>query len=190
MNESQKMTKIVAVGLGLYIMITAGFTLFYTLLQLLFPQDHADANLLWTFVFGSVFSVAYAAGVLCLFCVAGDRIIAKLAGPPKHTDKDVDLLAFAFRLAAVGIGVLFLHDLLSHIVQSLTSWVCIKTSDSSFYGPNPLWPYMPRWIVLGGLSAYLLLGAPHFVRWQVRKTLEHCSAPRKYVPTADDSAKD
>jgi hypothetical protein len=36
------------------------------------------------------------------------------------------------------------------------------------------WQRLVGWIIQLPLAIYLICGAPHFVNWQVRKTLEHC----------------
>jgi hypothetical protein len=37
------------------------------------------------------------------------------------------------------------------------------------------------WIILSALCVYLLYGAPHFVRWQVKTTLDECKQPTEEV---------
>jgi hypothetical protein len=36
------------------------------------------------------------------------------------------------------------------------------------------WERVLGWFVLLAMGIYLICGAPHFVRWQVKKTVEQC----------------
>ena len=99
----------------------------------------------------------------------------KLIGKDIGIDEPLDIgvtLTMAFRLVSVGAGLLCLRTLLyifSNIVISL-----LLSADFETFRRGSFTMDLVRPALYIALSVYLLCGAPHFVRWQVKKTLKFC----------------
>jgi hypothetical protein len=80
---------------------------------------------------------------------------------------------FALRLAVVITGVLFLQKAIS-LSSSLVHYIRFAFQSNTLEGMRQVYEYAVYFLIYLAISIYLLTGAPHFVRWQVKKTLELC----------------
>ncbi len=81
-----------------------------------------------------------------------------------------------YRLISVVLGLLFLYWTLPSFFSFITSlFTRFSSEHASFLARTTtewLWPRFISFAIRLSITIYLLCGAPHFVRWQVKKTLE------------------
>lgn len=167
MNDLRRLARIVLIGLALYILLRHGMELMAALPYLIFAREVIiPVPMLISYVVLIVF-----AGVIIYLCIYRPGwLAAKIVGPEEPAKTLGSPVAFAFRLVAVFAGLLYLYWALPGIIQTVHShWIGEHQADIS---PRWLWEYEVSHIILLVLSIYFLCGAPHFVRWQVKKTLE------------------
>jgi len=103
-----------------------------------------------------------------------------------NPDFQIQWLPVAFRLVAVVAGLFCLYRLIVKII-----WVVVRLSMAKATSSSPGYvqyftsklltvEQILDWLILFVIGIYFLCGAPHFVRWQVKKTLQHC----KQLPTS------
>jgi len=108
-------------------------------------------------------------------------VVRELAEP----DSKIQWLPAAFRLVCIAAGLYCLN-----LVIWNTTYILVRyLTHLSMYGDTPgtivrtaRFPSIEQVIsclLTLAVGVYLLGGAPHFVRWQVRKTLEQCKAFEK-----------
>ena len=88
-------------------------------------------------------------------------------------------LPATYHLVSVLAGILFLYWTIPAFFALLSSfYLKIQPSYGPYLSMSPKSYFWPRFASFGirlALTLYLLCGAPHFVRWQVKKTLEQCN---------------
>ncbi len=117
-----------------------------------------------------------------------DKWARNIVGTADLPDPDVQIqwLPVAFRLVAVVAGLFCLYKLVVKII-----WVVLRLAMAKGQSSSPGYvqyftskiltvEQILDWLILLVIGIYFLCGAPHFVRWQVKKTLEHC----KKLPTS------
>ncbi len=112
--------------------------------------------------------------LLCIFGSWGDRLANKIVGKPEPAGEQIFWLPAAFRLTCVAAGILLLYRSIPYFM--MTFYVTLTTamkSEGNFRWPISFWTIAGNLIFLA-VGMYLAFGAPKFVRWQVRKTLEQC----------------
>ena len=127
-----------------------------------------------------VIAMALAALYLCIY---RPGILLKRIIQPDQNEPEIRCpVAFAFRLVAVVVGLLCLFwtaPLLVRIISELTA-----NREHEFEGYRQLftgsrgyltWGYVGSAAIRLAAGIYLVCGAPHFVRWQVKKTMEQCA---------------
>ncbi len=149
---------------------------------------------------GSFYESSILSGVLFLFislCLAvcvylliyhRDKWARNIVGTADLPDPDVQIhwLPVAFRLVAVVAGLFCLYRLVLKIILVVQRLAMAKGSSSSpgyrqIIISNVLSvEQILGWLILLVIGIYFLCGAPHFVRWQVKKTIEQC----KKLPTS------
>jgi hypothetical protein len=171
MNDLRKLARIILVGLGIYVLVKYGIGLFAGLPYLFYGESPLPE-------FAVVQLVSFVLATVCLSLVIyalvwkTDFWSAKIAGPDERDGAEIWWLPFAFRLASVCAGILYLSWAISALASITVRY--IQMMDPRFtFRPMP-WHNVVGWVIQLGLAIYLLCGAPHFVRWQVKKTIEHC----------------
>lgn len=178
MNNIHTIAKIVLAALGIYIAVTIiPFAL--GLVVFIFQQElNLSSIALGLF---SLTMMAMCIALLYYFFVCKrDWLAQKVVGTVDWYEpaSDIHWLAAAFRIICVVAGVLFLYRFLIHIAYYLS----IQTISQIASGHQPFARMLKAsisWLVLLPFGIYLICGAPHFVRWQVKKTLELC---RRFEP--------
>lgn len=171
-NNLRIMARIILAALAVYALIVFTKDLMAGLLLFFFDPDTI------TFSVGQVTiwliaTAVYIAVVIYLLLYRGNYWagrIARTSAPKSETN--TSWLPVAFRLAAVSAGLLYLFWLIPHIIRVIGRRFPISDPDMA-YRPLPIGTeQLLTWIILGALTIYLLCGAPHFVRWHVKKTTE------------------
>ena len=117
-----------------------------------------------------------------------DKWARNIVGTADLPDPDVQIqwLPVAFRLVAVVAGLFCLYQLVVKIIWIILRLAMAKATSSSpgyrqiFTSKVFSAEQILGWLILLVIGIYFLCGAPHFVRWQVKKTIEHC----KKLPTS------
>jgi hypothetical protein len=185
MNDLRKLARIILVGLGIYVLVKYGIGLFAGLPYLFYGESPLRG-------FAVVQLVSFVLVTVCLSLVIyalvwkADFWSAKIIDGDKPGRAEIWWLPFAFRLASVCAGILYLSWAISALVSIIGSY--IQMMDPGFvFRPLP-WHNVVGWVIQLGLGIYLLCGAPHFVRWQVKKTLEHCKRLEEPDSISDQEA--
>ena len=172
MNDLRKLARIILIGLAVYMLIMWGATLILTLPYLVF----ADSS--WrSFGFRQLLSAlsggVYVGVVFYVLVRKADLWSAKIVGFDEPQETRVWWVPFAFRLTMIFTGLLCLHWVIPRIVSGFARYYLYSREYAVSRG-NLTWHDIVGWIIQLALAIYLVCGAPHFVRWQVKKTLEHC----------------
>ena len=186
-NDMQAMARLVIVSIAAYIGISQFAVLFY--LPLLFLTDLEIASL---FQFtASAVALAALIAAAWLLIRRSDRIAQWLIRPAHaddtpQTPDPASWLPAAFRIACLLGGFVFLYRFLLIAVSALSFLATIWLGGLP---PEYLNAYSRgQWYVLIGspvilaIGLYLLYGAPRFVRWHVKKTLELSRQNRNNTP--------
>lgn len=171
MNDLHKLARIILVGLGIYVLIRHAIGVIAVLPYLFYGGSPLRGYAVGQLVSFALFAVCSGLVVYALIWKA-DSLSMKVTGIYESDQAEVWWLPFAFRLASVCAGIL----LLSWSISALTSIIAtyVQMADPRFVNRSMPWQRLVGWIIQLPLAIYLLCGAPHFVRWQVKKTLEHC----------------
>ena len=176
--ELNIIARIVLIGVGLYVVLQ----MFLNILQsiAIWPLAKvSEPSVYMVFIALGIYVIILAAAVYFLFRCA-NRISAKILGPEQVVDTQVYWLAVAFRLICVCVGILFLYWSIPDLFSSLFMYMNCKDQKYVYMMSRP---YIARDIVLLGLGIYFALGAPGFVRWQVKRTLKQCSKFEEQKPS-------
>ena len=122
-----------------------------------------------------VFSLVYLVLIILLLLCRVDKWTTRIVKPMEQDGKKQQIfwLPVAFRLVAVFTGIFYLYQIIPTIVSDIIrhiSWLGYSETAPRFHLEKVF-----NWLIILALGIYLLCGAPHFVRWQVKKTLELCS---------------
>lgn len=119
--------------------------------------------------------------LLYIFIYERESLAKKIVGSEQlpEPDSQIQWLPVALRLICIAGGFYFLSTVLWHTTNVINQLAFFKAHTYANYKViNTYAPFSFRdilpWIIMLICSIYLLCGAPHFVRWQVRKTLEQC----------------
>lgn len=101
-----------------------------------------------------------------------------------EAEENTNWLPTTYRIIAVGLGILFIWWTIPSVLQLVSSVLLRLNAKSVMSNSNVEYKQLyttPRlltqlisFIVQLIITIYLLFGAPHFVRWQVKKTLDLC----------------
>ena len=180
MNRMISFAKIMFAGLGIYLSIGIVNGILTAIVFLFRGETKWDSVGIVT---SSVcLSLAMFVAVIYVLIVKRDKwahkLIAKEIEPNEPLDVDLTL-TMAFRLVSVGVGLLCLRSFLwvvssnvRTVIRALNYAPKDERTRQLFSGGFSIDYVLPSLYL--ALAIYLLCGAPHFVRWQVKKTLQFC----------------
>lgn len=179
MNKMISLAKIMFVGLGIFLSIAVIQNILFMIAAVLQPFSWQSFGF---FIAGLCISLVFLTAVIKMLIFKRDkwarRLIAKDIAPDQPLNTELTL-AMAFRLVCVGSGLYCLRSFLwsiSHLLRNLSMNIKYNQDAGVRYFSSVSVDYIQP-ILLLIFSVYLLCGAPHFVRWQVKKTLELCNEP-------------
>jgi hypothetical protein len=124
------------------------------------------------------------AAVCYLFLYKREQLAIKIVGADKipEPDSQVKWLPVAFKLISISAGLYCLHAVLWQITDTFIRYAMFKvrsvpgykTIYTGYAGPALNIEKVLVWLIMLTIGIYLVCGAPHFVRWHVRKALEQC----------------
>ncbi len=176
-NDMRSLARIMIIGIAIYIALGQFAAIVY--LPVIFFENF-KALPVWDTAVIVVMLGGFAAIVYVLIRYS-DRIAERIVKP--ETESVIEgqapcWLAAAFRMGSVLAGFVFLYKFITKVLAILPTLIRIWLG-----GEPPLrfnvhyhtqWQTYFTWAFLLIIGVYLLCGAPHFVRWHVRKTLELC----------------
>ena len=174
MNKMHSLAKIVLVGLALYMAFYLCTTVIMIPFALLSGARHESSIL-------SIVSFLF----ICLCLVASiyvliysrDKWAEKIVGTVElpNPDAQIQWVPVAFRLVAVSAGLFCLYRLVIRIIWEVQRYLMAKGTPFVYRAKIFTVEQILVWLIELAVGIYLLYGAPHFVRWQVKKTLKHCN---------------
>jgi len=179
MNRMHTLAKIMLCGIGIFFAIR----LTSSMVTLTWMAIAAPARLsilvalFWTVIIGSCLAV-----VLYVFLYKREELAKKIVGASElpEPDSQIQWLPVAFRLVCVAAGMYCLHIVLWNMTYTLIQYFSFKPYAAQagykvMYTAKILnIEQILNWLITLAAGIYLVCGAPHFVRWQVKKTLEQC----------------
>lgn len=175
MNDTHGFAKVVLAGIGIFFGIQI-------IAQMLIP-------IAWPFTAGefSAKSLCFiivwlAVSGLCLVVVCyiflyrreelAHRIVGKQQ--PRQPQSQIEWLPTAFHLICIFAGLYCLFTTSSRILHTVLVYF-FYYNRAPVHTTNVLSAeHVLNWLPTLTAGVYLLCGAPHFVRWQLRKTLQQC----------------
>jgi len=176
--------------------ILSAIGIFFTirlLSQLVIPIYLFYSTPTWETAASSLLSLLLTAGLIALllyfFFYKSECLAKKIVGseqlpepcPPnslgRRADSQIQWLPVALRLICVAGGIYFLNTVVWQTTYVISQFAAFKsytyTNHKVTYAYAPFnYQSLLPWIIMLICGVYLLCGAPHFVRWQVKKTLQ------------------
>ncbi len=178
MNKMHALARIILSAIGIYFTIRL-------LSQLPYAIFMFYSNPSWETAASSLLSLLVTAGLIALllyfFFYKNESLAKKIVGSEQlpEPDSQIQWLPVALRLICIAGGIYFLSTVLWQTTYIINQLAAFKSyTDTNYkviytYAPFNYQSLLP-WIIMLICGVYLLCGAPHFVRWQVKKTLRLC----------------
>ncbi|MBN1124334.1 MAG: hypothetical protein JXA82_04945 [Sedimentisphaerales bacterium] len=131
---------------------------------------------IFVYVAGSMTLIVLAVFLLILFLKKVDRLAQYATGPEEaaETAQNINWVSLLFRLICCITGFIFLFKFILGMAEGYRLFHLLVQVNQERALPRELLQ-IASWILLLPVTIYLLCGAPHFVRWHVKKTLELAS---------------
>jgi hypothetical protein len=179
MNKMHTLAKTLISIIAVYWLISMALGVIQTLFMVIssYSKDHgnrSDIFLMCAMLLITILITSVIANIL----KKRDKIAEKMVGVEQVQNpvSQIEWIPFAFRLTSVIAGMYCFYRAVSSIT-TLTSHVTANWS--SYRQMESGWLIMLKEysfvFILVAVGIYLLCGAPHFVRWQVKKTIEMCT---------------
>ncbi|MGD0784575.1 MAG: hypothetical protein ABR969_02040 [Sedimentisphaerales bacterium] len=179
MNKMHTLAKTLITIIAVYWLILIGLGVVQMLFMLIFyysktPKDQTSMLLGFIMFFIMILIVLVISNTLR----RRDKIAEKIVGveSPQNPVSQVEWIPFAFRLISVIAGMYCFYRVAVQIAAMASHFMANR---SSYRQMESGWLIMLKEhlvvFILVAAGIYLLCGAPHFVRWQVRKTIEMCT---------------
>jgi len=176
------LAKIMLCGIGIFFAIRL-ISIMVTLTWMAIAEPARLSILIaffWAVIIGSCLAV-----VLYVFLYKREELAKKIVGANELSEPEsqIQWLPVAFRLVCLAAGMYFLLIILWDMTHVLIQYLSFKLSSAQsgykvMYTAKTLRiEQILKWLIMLAIGIYLLCGAPHFVRWQVKKTLEQCKQP-------------
>jgi hypothetical protein len=181
MNKMHTLTKIVLSAIGIFFAIrllsplSIGLSYFYSK-----PSLETAGALLFSLSLTAAIIIV----LLYIFVYKREKLAQKIVGSEQlpEPDSQIQWLPVALRLICVAGGIYFIFTVLWRIIYIITQYAYLKAQKDAhtLYSCAPFnaFDILPCVITLI-CGIYLLYGAPHFVRWQTKKTLQQCATNKQ-----------
>jgi hypothetical protein len=129
------------------------------------------------------FSLLLTAGLIALllylFFYKSESLAKKIVGSEQLPEpaSQIQWLPVALRLICIAGGFYFLSTVLwqaTYVINQLAFFKVQENAHTSYSYPPFNYHSVLPWVISLICGIYLLCGAPHFVRWQVKKILQQC----------------
>jgi hypothetical protein len=175
MNKMHTLAKIALATIGFYFSIRM-------LSQLPIAISYFISKPSWetacTLSFSLPLITALIAALLYFFFFKSDSLAKKIVGSEQlpEPESQIQWLPVALRLICIAGGLSFLSTVLWHINDVIGRFAFYKALENARTTHVPPFNYQSLlpWLIMFLCGIYLLCGAPHFVRWHVKKILQQC----------------
>jgi hypothetical protein len=178
MNKMHALAKIILSAIGIYFTIRLLSQLPYAIFMFYSKPSWETTGSL---SFSVLFYTGATAVLVYLLIYKREKLAKKIVGSEQlpEPDSQIQWLPVALRLICVAGGIYFLNTVLWQTTRVISQLAFFKSYASANYRAiNPYAPFnyqsLLPWIIMLICGIYLLCGAPHFVRWQTKKTLQLC----------------
>ena len=176
MNKMQTIARITFAGIAFYIILDLAKSILSSLYFIGHAGELPLISLLMSFVAigGMIILGVIIARELIL---RGEKWACRIVTQAQdyEAEEKTNWLPTTYHIIAIGLGILLIWWTIPSIFQFVSSFLLSLNPDyKQFYTISRLLPTLISVIVRLIITVYLLCGAPHFVRWQVNKTLELC----------------
>ncbi len=178
MNKMHTLAKIMLSGMGIFFAIRL---ISYIPTPISLALTRPSETPILTATFSIVFQAICLAVLLYIFLYKGEQFAEKIVGTSEVSEpvSQIQWLPVAFRLISMAAGLYSLIILLWQMTYTLMSYAMLKARSVAGYKTIYTPPFLSvekvlPWLIMLTIGIYLVCGAPHFVRWQVKKTLELC----------------
>ena len=171
MNKMHTLAKIIITILAVYGLITFGIGILTT------PFLTLWGGFNFTFIL-IILMHLIAIAATCLILRKTDTIANKIVGKQElpSPETQIEWIPVTYRLISVYAGLFCFYKATFYLSSLLKRFALSKAHNNNglaYYSQFDYWP-IPTLIILLIAGIYLVCGAPHFVRWQVKRTLEMC----------------
>jgi hypothetical protein len=94
------------------------------------------------------------------------------SGQENEPKIEVFWVPVAFRMVSIFSGILFVFFIVSRMISRIGPYIAYYFSSHGERDINFNFYQFLTWIIFLAFGIYFIFGAPHFVRWQVKKTME------------------
>lgn len=183
MCDVKKLARVVVIGVFVYFLLRFGIDLIYGAVQICaLPATAATQGYPAYVMLASALVMPMGLGGLILYLAKYKTaaIVERIVGAEEAGDSKAWWVPAAFRLAAMIAGFLFLNGGIWRLINLVTTTVYfrgMRTAPPSYWGErfdSGFWGHAIGCTILLAAGIYLVLGAPRFVRWHVRKIVKQC----------------
>jgi len=175
MNKMHSLAKIMFAGLAIYIAINPCRNMIYVVWM---ATREPSLNSLGMVSLALLVMAVYLVAVFYFLIYKRDKWADKLVGTSdlSASTSQIDWLPVAYRLVSVAVGLLCIYRFFTHAVYASGRYIAAMGVNTVYQQQylDMITRELLGLMILIPIGIYLLCGAPHFVRWQVKKTLELC----------------
>jgi NADH:ubiquinone oxidoreductase subunit 5 (subunit L)/multisubunit Na+/H+ antiporter MnhA subunit len=177
MNKMHSLTKIILTCMGIYFAILLISQILFALSMAIAGPSRISIIALFLSL---LFAILYLAALFYLFFYKREKLAERIVGTDSAAEPDsqIQWLPVAFRLASVIAGLYCLQNILWHIMRLVDLLFTYNQNKNVQTFHLSLQEGLSLSITLI-FTIYLLCGAPHFVRWHVKKILAKCGVPQQ-----------
>jgi len=179
MNKMQTIARIVLVAIALYFILEIAKSMFQSLYFIgKVGKLSLVSSLMMLLAIG--FMIVLIVIIAWQLIVRGEKWACKIVAHAQEyeAEEKTNWLPTTYHIIAVALGILFIWWTIPYIFQLLYYIKLAQPSSNGqyrqFYTGYRILPTLISVIGRLIISVYLLWGAPHFIRWQIKKTLELC----------------
>lgn len=175
MNKMHILAKIALASVALYTIIITAFTVLNIIAIICSSSPDFNIGIVLVLVATLLSFIVITAVIAQQLLFRADKWADKIIGTSDsdRIENHIPWLPVTYRIVLVCCGILILYWTTPQIFGLINRVLIGFQYKEADYRPPQLavWPSLASYVIRMCFGAYLLFGAPHFVRWQVTKTL-------------------
>ncbi len=171
MNDLRKLSRILLIGLGIYLLINIIIPILSSIPNLI---NSPVQGIFYETIISYMYYAALMITIIFFLIKMADFWADKIVGinkPPQENEK-IFWIPVAFRLSAVLIGLYWIYEFLPIVLSDAVRFIFFRKEYGLTLSDYLNVKYFVSVAVQISLLIYLLCGAPHFMRWHTKKILE------------------
>jgi hypothetical protein len=183
MNKMHTLAKTLITIAGIYWLVLIGVNAILTPIMMMVSCGSGlrGSWASWAGIFACMIAQLVILLVVMQILYRRNKIADKIVGveetaPPQS---QVEWIGFSFRLISVIAGLYCFYRAAGSIGMLINDIIRRKITYGGVAVNEPIYSKYLIIVILLTAGIYLFCGAPHFVRWQTRKTIEMCSSRGK-----------